>query len=319
MASDDSTQSERTDAAARRLRIDAATIEVLDAFAMAGVEALVLKGPSLMGWLYTPEDARPYLDSDLLVHPEQERGAGEILSGLGFALERDDTQQPEWWLEHDAPWFRAEDAVRIDLHRYLDGIGVNPETAWAIFYASAESIPLAGTDAPALGLSARLLNVVLHAAQHGEAWAVATAHVERAMARVDEQLWIEAAELASELHATDAFVAGLRLAPEGAALADRLGLPAVRSVQVALRAATAPPVALGLEQIVSANGLRTRVAIVWRKFFPPREFIVHWYPYAAKSRTSLVLAYVRRPFWLLRRAPRGFRAWRAARRQVRDR
>lgn len=194
---------------------------------------------------------------------------------------------------------------------------MDPEIAWATFAATRERIPLAGGEVPVLGPAARLLHVVLHAAQHGEAWGSAFTHVERALTRVDGALWREATDLAGGLDAVDAFAAGLRLSPEGAALADRLELPPVSSVRVALRATTAPPLALGFEQLAQAQGIRGRAAIIWRKVFPPRQFIVHWYPYAARSRTGLVLGYVRRPFWLLRRAPRGFRAWRRARRQVR--
>ena len=309
-------QSPQLEAAASRLRIDAATAELLDAFQAAGVEALVLKGPSLVGWLYTREDVTGYLDSDLLLRPGDESAAAESLRLLGFAPVQDESRLPEWWLEHAMPWFRGSDGVTVDLHRHLIGIGVDAPKAWAILAGSAEQVAMAGTQAPVLGPAARLLHVVLHAAQHGEDLGRPIAHLERAF-RLDELLWREAAGLAAQLDATSAFVAGLRLRPEGAALADRLGLPAVGSVEVALRAATPPPVALGFEQLSRADRTRTRAAILWRKLFPPREFIVYWYPPAADSRAKLVLAYVRRPFWLMRRAPRGYRAWRQARKQVR--
>jgi hypothetical protein len=312
-------QSERVEAAADRLRIDAATVEVLGAFESAGVQALILKGPSLLGWIYTIDDAITYVDSDLLVRPGDEQVAGAALTDLGFELQHDDSTLPEWWREHEVAWFRPWDGVRVELHRRLVGIGAEPEIAWMVLAGSAQMIPLAGTRAPALAPPARLLHVVLHAAQHGEAWGKATAHVERALERFDESLWREAARLAEQLSATDGFAAGLRLMPAGAALADRLGLPAVGSVEVALRATTPPPIALGFEQLSRADRLRTRAAIVWRKLFPPREFIVHWHPPAGESRAKLALAYARRPFWLLRNAPRGFRAWREARRQVRGR
>jgi hypothetical protein len=311
--------SEQVEAVADRLRIDATTAEVLSAFGSARVEALILKGPSLTGWLYTTEDAVSYVDSDLLLRPGDEQAAGTVLTALGFELEHDDSELPEWWLEHGAAWLRNRDGVRIDLHRRLLGIGVQPDDAWSVLAGSAEPISLAGTQAPALGPPARLLHIVLHAAQHGQAWGAAVGHVDRALDLLDEPLWRETERLARRLDATDPFAAGLRLTPKGAALADRLGLPAVGSVEVALRASTPPPVALGFEQLARADRLRTRAAIVWRKLFPPREFIVHWYPPAAESRAKLALAYARRPFWLLRRAPRGFRAWRDARRQVGDR
>lgn len=305
------------EAAADRLRIDAATAEALQTFDAAGVQALLLKGPSLAGWLYTADDAVSYVDSDLLLRPGDETTAGNALSEIGFEPQRDDSRLPEWWREHDVTWLRPRDGVRVELHRRLVGIGVDPETAWEAFAGSAETIPLAGRQARALAPPARLLHVVLHAAQHGEAWGKATAHVERALERLDENLWREAGRLAAELGATDAFATGLRLLPEGAILADRLDLPRPTSVEVALRASSPPPVALGFEQLARAHGMRARAAILWHKLFPPRDFIVHWHPPAAGSRGKLALAYARRPFWLLRRAPRAFRAWRQARRNVR--
>jgi hypothetical protein len=266
--------------------------------------------------LYATDEAVTYVDSDLLSRPGDEESASAVLSDLGFDLQQDDTGLPEWWREHEAAWLRARDSVRVDLHRRLVGIGADPETAWAVLAGSAETFTVAGTKARALGPPARLVHVVIHAAQHGEAWGKATVHVERAMEQFHESLWREATRVANQLDATDAFAAGLRLVPGGAELADGLGLPAVSSVEVALRATTPPPVALGFEQLSSADGVRTRAAIVWRKLFPPREFIVHWHPPAAENRRKLAMAYVRRPFWLLRRAPRGYRSWRSARRRV---
>jgi hypothetical protein len=43
-----------------------------------------------------------------------------------------------------------------------------------------------------------------------------------------------------------------------------------------------------------------------------------WAPASADSRLALARAYVRRPFWVLRRAPRALRAYRDARRVVNE-
>ena len=171
--------------------------------------------------------------------------------------------------------------------------------------------------APTLSEPARALHIALHAAHHGAEWTKALIHVARALAVVDDTTWREAATLAERLGAIESLAAGLRLLEEGDALAIRLGLPTTRSVDVALRASTPPPVALGFEQLARAQGIRGRARILWRKLVPPREFIRHWDPRAAESRAALALAYARRPFWLLRRAPEGLRAWRHARCEVR--
>jgi hypothetical protein len=73
---------------------------------------------------------------------------------------------------------------------------------------------------------------------------------------------------------------------------------------------------LSFEQLAQAPGLRSRVEIGLRKLFPPREFLVHWDPRASESRRRLAFARVRRPLWVLGGAPKAFRAWWRARREV---
>jgi hypothetical protein len=309
--------SSRAADAAQRLRIDAATAEVLQAFMAAGVECRLLKGASFVQWLYADGDRLPYLDSDLLVRPGDERAAEAELEKLGFVRRWDESGMPDWWREHGSEWGRDSDGVLVDLHRSLPGAGADAQTTWAVLAQPAPTVTIAGHEAPALALPGRALHVALHAAQHGSGWGKGLKDLERSLAVVDEALWRHAAELAGQLDAIDAFAAGLRMTPAGHALAERLGLPRVGSVEVSLRAATAPPIALGVEQLAQAKGLRARVEIVTRKVVPPPAFMRHWDPRAAQSTGRLVLAYLRRPFWLLRHAPTGLMAWWRARREVR--
>jgi hypothetical protein len=88
-------------------------------------------------------------------------------------------------------------------------------------------------------------------------------------------------------------------------------------VEVALRASTPPPIALGFEQLARAASPAERLEIIARKTVPPPGFIRHWWPAAGRSRRMLALGYLYRPLWLLRHAPRGLRAWLVARRKVR--
>jgi hypothetical protein len=144
------------------------------------------------------------------------------------------------------------------------------------------------------------------------------ADLERAVQEADDDLWRKAAALAADLDATEAFATGLRLTPDGAQLATRLQLPPRRSVDAELRASSPPPVALVFEQLARAAGIRARAEIVWHKLVPPASFMRHWDPAAADSRVGLWRAYLRRPLWILRRAPRGLQAWRRTRRSVRE-
>ena len=303
-------------ATAARLALDAGTAEVLRGFERVGVEALLLKGPAIARWLYAEGEPRTYVDCDLLVAPTDVVAAEKVLASLGFAREFDDRGMPSWWREHAAAWAREGDGITVDLHRTLPGVGVDADSAWRVLSGETDVVSVAGRSVPTLALPGRALHVALHAAQHGPAWARPMADLDRALAAGDDELWLKAAALAAELDAGDAFAAGLRLAPAGTRLSVRLALPPVRSVDAELRAASPPPLALGFEQLARAGGMRARAEIVWRKLVPPADFMRHWDSGAADSLVGLLRAYVRRPLWILRRAPRGLEAWWRVRRSV---
>src|SRR6266513_174398 len=67
-----------------RERVDAVTAEVVPALAGGGVRALLLKGPATVVWLYDNEHGRSYVDTDVLVSPDDLASAGAVLRRLGF-------------------------------------------------------------------------------------------------------------------------------------------------------------------------------------------------------------------------------------------
>lgn len=300
---------------ADNLRVDAVTAEVLRAFAAEGVESRLLKGAATARWLYSSVDPRSYTDCDLLIRPADVRAAGAVLERLGFAPELDEERMPQWWREHAVGWVRADDPIAVDIHRTLPGVGADHDRVWELLSAGDDRVAVGGFDAAALGLPGRALHVALHAAQHGPEWGGAVgADLARALEQAGDETWAAASELAARLDAIPAFATGLRLQADGAALADRLGLPHTLPADVALRVGGAPPVALGLEQLAQASGLLSKLGLLARKAFPPPTFIRHWHPPAARSRRALLLGYLRRPLWLLGHAPAGLRAWLHARR-----
>ncbi|MCA1711243.1 MAG: nucleotidyltransferase family protein, partial [Actinobacteria bacterium] len=66
-------------AALASLAVDAQTAEVVQRLHQADVPCLLLKGPSIAGWLYNDGTPRPYGDSDLLVPPHAYATAAEVL------------------------------------------------------------------------------------------------------------------------------------------------------------------------------------------------------------------------------------------------
>ncbi len=300
-------------AAGERLRVDAAAVQALAALADAGVAALLLKGSTVATWLYADPEERLYVDCDLLVDPAAAERAEVVLERLDYRRAFDERQMPAWWREHAVEWVRG-DGVTVDLHRSLPGVGAAPAAAWGLLWAEAVSVDLLGQPVPALSLRARALHVVLHAAHHGIDGQRALSDLERALERVDDASWRAVAQLAHALGAAEGFAAGLALTAPGADLAARLGLPPAAAVRTRLLATSPPPLALGFAQLADTRGLGARATIVARKLVPPAEFIRRWDPRATAGRRALLAAYVRRPVWLLARAPAGLRAWQRARR-----
>ncbi len=292
--------------------MDAAAAQALGTLGRAGVAGVLLKGPSITRWLYADDPSRIYVDIDLLIAPADIGSAEEILGSLGYKRHFDDRAMPDWWREHAGDWVREHDGVTVDLHRVLPGVGLDAAAAWNVLAAHFDHMSLAGRRVRILERPALALHVALHAAHHGLAVAQPMRDLRRALETAGDDVWRPAAELAVELEATDAFATGLRLAAKGAGLADRLGLPSGGSTGAQLRAITPPPVALGIEQLARAGDMRQRAAILWHKLVPPPAFVRHWDPRAADGRWALLRAYIRRPIWILRHAPRGIAAWRRA-------
>ena len=300
---------------ANTLRIDAATADVLGGFSAGGVQSLLLKGISIARWLYEPGE-RPYGDFDLLIRPYDRAAAEGVLSELGFERTVDERDMPEWWGDHAATWLRHTDAVALDLHRTVPGVGVGEEALWTTLSEHTQAILVGNREAAALQPHGLAFHVALHAAQHGELWDDMLAELERALERADHATWTQAAELAAELDATPAFATGLRLVPAGRALAAELNLPATTATAITLRATTPPAIALGFDQLARTRGLRGRLGLLRHKLFPPPTFIRHQFPQTGPGRLELVRAYVKRWRWLAEHAPEGFRAWRKARKSA---
>jgi Uncharacterised nucleotidyltransferase len=305
-------------ATARNLRVDDATAQVLRAFDGAGVPSILLKGPSIVRWLYEKTEPRWYVDADVLVAPHAMDDAERVLTGLGYVPDLEQCRMPPWWREHAVGWLHREEGVVIDLHGTLTGAGVDAARVWSLLSAHTDTMIVGGFPAAVLSLPGRALHLALHAAQHGEGrrWGGVLIDLERGLARAGEQTWREAARLASELHATAAFAAGLRLVPEGRVLAARMELPQERPVEVALRSASAPAQALTFDRLARATGVRERLGIVRHKLVPPRTFMRSWSALARRGRAGLLLAYGQRLVWLARSAPGGFRVWHRARRDA---
>lgn len=214
----------RAEAATRRASLEAAASQVAQELDETGVMCVLLKGPAVAGWLYTPEDARRYADVDLLVGEDRLEAATRVLERLGFArtLEADVVLLVD---RHHQRWEREADGVEVELHWTLIGIGAPAAEAWSVLSQQTDRMLIGDAEVPVLSVEARTLHLALHAAQH-MGIGKAVEDLVRGIAQLEFGAWESARDLAFRLDAMSAFAAGLGTCPEGLALAARLGLPA---------------------------------------------------------------------------------------------
>jgi hypothetical protein len=290
------------------MRLDAVAGELSAELRRAGVRSLVFRGPAMRHALYADGSYRAYDDVDFLVAPPDLERARAVLARLGFApaIESDFSQ----------PWVR-DDGVTIDLHTTVVGIGASPAEAWNELSSDAGSLVLANELVEMPGRTALALIVALHAAQHGARAGKALADLGRALEQLPFETWREASAAAARLQALPAFKAGLDLAAGGSEFAAQLELPTERSAEVALRAASAPRTALGLQRLSAAAGLRSKARLLAVELVPAPAFMRSMYPIARRGSLGLAAAYAWRPFWLLWHLVPALRARRRARRAAR--
>ena len=312
---DENGTTEHSDAIATgvNIAIDAVAAEVTSAFREAGVRALLLKGPPSVRWLYDSDSGRFSTDVDLLVEPRSRRAAEDVLEQLSFRPLPQNIGPDE--PRHARAWERDVNSVEVDLHVSIAGAGAPSDEVWRILSQQTEEVVVVGGASLEIpSAPARALLVVLHAAQHGAGWEQALRDLQRAVARLPDDVWRAAATLANELDAMAPFAAGLELVEGGEALANRLELPQQRTVETTLRAWTAPDLTLGIHRLATTPGLRAKSGFLVRKVFPSPDWMRRWVPLAGRGRLGLAAAYATRPIWLLSRMPRALRAWRRAKR-----
>jgi Uncharacterised nucleotidyltransferase len=295
------------------MAVDAVTADVVTALRRAGIESILLRGPAIARWLYAEGEPRAYVDIDLLVEPEKRTEAEAILARLGF-VHREAGFAPGESVDHASEWICRRPSVVVDLHHGIEGVRAESVELWMALSSDSHRIDVAGVPTDIPGEAALALIVALHAAHHGHHGGKQLQELRRALERVRLDTLQEAFELAERLEAVPSFAAGLRLLPEGAALAERLRLPVVADREVALRAAGAHSTAIGFARLAATPGVRAKLALVARKLVPTPAFMRHWSRLARRGRLGLAVAYLWRPLWLvLHLAPAGV-AWLRARR-----
>jgi hypothetical protein len=300
----------------RTLAVDAQTAEVMSGLAARGVETLLLKGLVVARRLYAADEPRFYGDTDLLVAPDALADAHRTLGELGYEPWVGD-RSAELIGHHGTHWRRPGSLLEVDLHHTLTGVRADPQALWDALREHTTSLEVHGTPVRVPADAALALHLALHAAQHGVARETPWHDLRRGIEQLDRAAWHAAAALAARVDAVDAFGVGLRLVPQGAALAHDLAVPPNRSRNAALRVMAAPSVTLGVDRLSATPGLRAKARLVVGWTFPPADFMREWSALARRGRAGLLLAYAWRPLALAGQARAATVAWRQATRVTR--
>lgn len=287
---------------AHNFAVDALTAEIAGALTGEGIGTVVLKGPVLAKWLY-PGEVRPYVDSDLMVAPNDRSRAVSVLERLGF-VEYLPWMPSPLSLDPGGTAFSRPDGGMVDLHCQLPGLDGDPAAIWGRLAESTGRQVIAGVELRVLDRDTMLLHVVLHAAHHANLVdGKPLEDLRRALALVEEAEWSRALELARAYQGVPAFAAGLRLLPEGSDLARRLDLGEVRSFQHEIRRED-NVIAEELYALLSADsGIGRKLVIATSDIFPRPDYMRWWSPLARRGRLGLAFAYLWRTIWIIRQAP----------------
>jgi len=214
--------------ATRTLAIDQVTAQVVSALSQADIPVIVLKGPSIARWLY-PSGGRSYCDTDLLVRVGDRAAAQDVLRSLGFAAANEGFDALEWSEMNATEFVRpagpgARPPASIDLHYNAIRVPASPDDVWDTLTADLDTLIVGGAEVAVLGRASLALHLVVHAVQHAFEFHT-DEDLRRAIAVFSFEDWAEAARRARALGVADSLGLGLRRHPEGADIADRLGLP----------------------------------------------------------------------------------------------
>jgi hypothetical protein len=299
---------------ARCLGVDRVAGEVAGALGAEGVDSMLVKGAAVARLLYDDGAPRRYHDCDLLVRHADVPAADAVLERLGFERPHDEERGLPPDEVHAHTWVRRGDRAHVDLHWTFIGLGEEPFDA---LRAGAEIEWIGGRDIAVPAAAATALIVTLQLLQHGQAGGGKHRRdVERALDRLDEAAWRDAAALAHELDADSRFGAGLRLASGGDAMAERLGLPDDPVARALASGSSADDAARWLERTAGTPGLRGKVRVLARLVFPRRSQLEFVHPSARRGGLRLAFIYALRPFRLAARTPTVLATWRRARKEA---
>jgi hypothetical protein len=195
-------------------------------------------------------------------------------------------------------------------------IGGDPAAVWAVLSRRPEVMSVAGRAIATPSDGGRALIVALKAIEGGPADQKGVEDLARAAVRVPLAIWEEASRMAGELDEIETFAAGLRLVPDGAAVAGQLGLPTPGSLRLRIlgqpASAESRIAALRWVRFREAPGVLGKVRLVSTEVVPSRASLVALTPTETPTAGQLAGAYVRRLLAVVGAVPSGFAVLKAA-------
>ena len=194
------------------LALIAEMIRVLERFAAAGIQTLVLKGPALSLQAYGDATARQFADIDLLVRHGDVLRATKVMMEAGFAPAVGPEVVAAGKVPGEYSFSRPGSTVIVEVHtertlRYFP----NRLAVEEVFLRSAR-LDFDGRAVPALSLEDALVSMCTHGAKHFWERLMWIADVAATLARRPEVDWEAARTIAKKLDAQRMLHSGLLLA-----------------------------------------------------------------------------------------------------------
>jgi hypothetical protein len=217
------------------LRMTAELFRVLDCFASAGIEALVVKGPVLSVQAYGDPARRSYGDLDLLVRQRDIRRATEVMIASGYDAKVtlaaiDAGKIPGQYLFH-----KPDSKLLVELHNDRTLRYFPRRLPLEKFFARQIRVPLDAHEVPALSVEDELVFISIHGGKHFWERLIWIADVAALVTRQPDIDWQRVAASAEALGAARMLYTGLRLATD----LLKARLPEVIQAKVAMDAGAA--------------------------------------------------------------------------------
>jgi hypothetical protein len=285
-----------------RLWLELLHAEVCWTLAGQGIDALVIKGPSISQWLY-PDGDRESADVDLLLRPSQHARAISALERSGFEDTYTGFRETESSLyTHNLQ--RKDESYGmhdLDLHHSYPGLEVPPEEAFDVLWRGRVSAQQAGIDVWFPDLEARALIIALHVARLPIE--KSKEDLRRAIGALSAPQLDAMMTLASRLNAQAALRAGLETTPETYPFVEQLGLSDVEvPTYWRLLSQGADMLTIEIERIRSLPR-RQQVVAMGRWLVPSAASMRARHPEIGDGRANLAWGHVRRWGSGLRRLP----------------